>query len=66
MNAEARRAMRLMELTGYFKIVYDKTGGNETNKAEKAYSETMIRAKKYASPQTAKEYLDEVLRRVSK
>ena len=65
MNAEARRSMRITELTKYFLSTYNKTGGDATHKANRAYRETLIRAKKYASAQTAQEYLTEIMERVS-
>lgn len=61
MNAEARRSLRIQELTRYFLQRY-----HASKNPELAYRDTLIRAKKYASPQTAKEYLDEILRRVGK
>jgi hypothetical protein len=66
MNAEARRSMRIAELTRYFLSVYEKTGGASDNKARRAYKETLIRAKKTVSPQTADEYLDEIIERLRK
>jgi hypothetical protein len=67
MNAEARRSIRIATYSQYFVKEYEKAGGKKhpTRSAEKAYRMTVARIKKSGlSPQTADEYMAEIVERV--